>query len=60
MLNVELPDGLKGASLNQHSTLNIQHSIFRHRRRHHRLCRCLECRCPLCRYQPMSRHLQKE
>ena len=28
MLNVELPNGLKGASLIQHSTLNIQHSIF--------------------------------
>ena len=28
MLNVELPNGLKGASLIQHSTLNIQHSTF--------------------------------
>ena len=26
MLNVELPNGRKGASLIQHSTLNIQHS----------------------------------
>ena len=28
MLNVELPNGLKGASLIQHSTLNIQHSTL--------------------------------
>ena len=28
MLNVELSNGLKGASLIQHSTLNIQHSTF--------------------------------
>ena len=28
MWNVELPNGLKGASLIQHSTLNIQHSTF--------------------------------
>ncbi len=28
MLNVELPNGLKGASLIQHSTLNIQHLTF--------------------------------
>ncbi len=28
MLNVELPNGLKVASLIQHSTLNIQHSTF--------------------------------
>ena len=28
MLNVELPNGLKGASLIQHSTFNIQHSTF--------------------------------
>ena len=28
MLNVELPNGLNGASLIQHSTLNIQHSTF--------------------------------
>ena len=28
MLNVELPNGFKGASLIQHSTLNIQHSTF--------------------------------
>ena len=27
MLSVELPHGLKGASLIQHSTLNTQHSI---------------------------------
>ena len=29
MLNVELPDGLKGASLSQHSTFNTQHSLYR-------------------------------
>ena len=28
MLSVELPNGLNGASLIQHSTLNIQHYIF--------------------------------
>ena len=28
MLNVELPNGLKGASLIQHLTFNIQHSTF--------------------------------
>jgi hypothetical protein len=28
-LNVELPNGLKGASLIQHSTFNTQHSLYR-------------------------------